>query len=473
MIGTNGRSLAARRKAHPTAASTRSADRDRPENSAPTAPNRFAALRPPTCRLLRNTRSPSLPCGQSSECGFVSNDSRAQNVPRIDIDVPAEIEPSGLNELVNLSGKSANESWEDVSFSFLINGQLLRTSLLEFVTANTLSTESVLEIECILQEEAPIPDQSLEDDDWIGAVHTTRDWIYSANYGGSLNVWSRKGKKVASRKFKEESLRCVRAFNTPNGEFVVCGGEEQTLTVCKKEAAELLPLVLLRGHERSIECVGVNADGSCLVSGGFDKCIKIWRLDQDDTNFTANRSETAAKRQKSSVITKIPLMTLETHRDAVMDVEWLPTEENRVLTASWDQTLILWDVEAGSVITTLSCNKAHSRLSINPLSGLVVTASMDAVIRMWDLRSKDEFMIKQRFRGHNGIVSDVHWSPSSENLFVSSSFDATVKMWDIRSPNAPLYDISGHVGHVLAVDWSVDSLIVSAGKDSTIKTYKR
>lgn len=44
------------------------------------------------------------------------------------------------------------------------------------MTANTLSTESVLEIECILQEEAPIPDKNLEDDDWIGAVHATKEW---------------------------------------------------------------------------------------------------------------------------------------------------------------------------------------------------------------------------------------------------------------------------------------------------------
>jgi WD40 repeat protein len=42
-----------------------------------------------------------------------------------------------------------------------------------------------------------------------------------------------------------------------------------------------------------------------------------------------------------------------------------------------------------------------------------------------------------------------------------------------RSPGAPLYDISGHVGHVLAVDWSHDGLIASGGKDSTIKTYRR
>ncbi|KAI6208098.1 Ribosome biogenesis protein WDR12-like protein [Aphelenchoides besseyi] len=402
---------------------------------------------------------------------FVSNDKRIERLPRIEIDVPAAIDPDGLNELVNLSGSSANESWDELALSFLINGQILRTSLVEFATTNNLGTESVIEIECILREQAPIPDLNLEDDDWVAAVHATRAWIYSANYGGTLNVWNHKGKKVASRKFKDESLRCVQAFTNVNGELIVCGGEEQTLTVCKKEGPDLFPLVLLRGHERSIECVAVNSEGSCLVSGGFDKCIKIWKLDHDDTNFTSNR--TSAKRSKTSVVTKIPAMTLESHRDAVMDVCWYPSEENQVVTASYDQSIIQWDIKVGSVVSTLTCNKANSRLSVNAISGLIVTASVDSVIRLWDVRSKDEFMVKQRLRGHNGIVSDVHWSPSSENLFVSSSFDSTVKMWDIRSPNAPLYDITGHSSHVLAVDWSLDSLILSAGKDSTIKSYRR
>jgi hypothetical protein len=41
------------------------------------------------------------------------------------------------------------------------------------VHANDVGTESVLEIECVLQEPVPIPDKNIEDDDWIGAVLVT------------------------------------------------------------------------------------------------------------------------------------------------------------------------------------------------------------------------------------------------------------------------------------------------------------
>lgn len=168
-----------------------------------------------------------------------------------------------------------------------------------------------------------------------------------------------------------------------------------------------------------------------------------------------------------------------------MDIEFCPLDEGRFVSASWDQSLNLWDLESTAVVSTLTSNKAFQRLSLNRLNGVVVTASMDNVVRLWDFRSQggcrlvgriwclEGGMVKQIFRGHNGIVSDVHWSPSGEFLFATASFDETVKMWDVRSSDAPLFEISGHKGHVLSVDWSYDGLIASGGKDSTLKTYRR
>lgn len=34
----------------------------------------------------------------------------------------------------------------------------------------------------------------------------------------------------------------------------------------------------LRGHARSVEAVKVGADGSRLISGGFDAHVKVWNL---------------------------------------------------------------------------------------------------------------------------------------------------------------------------------------------------
>jgi ribosome biogenesis protein YTM1 len=71
-----------------------------------------------------------------------------------------------------------------------------------------------------------------------------------------------------------------------------------------------------------------------------------------------------------------------------MDVSWYPLNKNQAVTVSWDNSIILWDVELGGMVSSMSSNKAQSRLSINATSGLVLTASMDSVIRLWDFTSK-------------------------------------------------------------------------------------
>jgi ribosome biogenesis protein YTM1 len=115
-------------------------------------------------------------------------------------------------------------------------------------------------------------------------------------------------------------------------------------------------------------------------------------VDLDDTNFQPQREVSRKKRKAELVtkvpLTKIPLSTLQSHRDAVMDVCWNPLNSDQAITASWDQSIMLWDVELSGMISSMSSSKAHSRLSVNSISGLILTASMDSVIRLWDFRSK-------------------------------------------------------------------------------------
>ena len=62
--------------------------------------------------------------------------------------------------------------------------------------------------------------------------------------------------------------------------YAIVGGQNQTLVLCKltvtKKLADATPLRIFRGHERSVECVAANKDGSRIVSGSFDNCLKLW-----------------------------------------------------------------------------------------------------------------------------------------------------------------------------------------------------
>lgn len=68
-------------------------------------------------------------------------------------------------------------------------------------------------------------------------------------------------------------------------QFVVTGSQNQTLTMFqitnftdrkKSNSVELTLQIVFRGHERSVECVSAKPDGTRLVSGSFDHCLKVW-----------------------------------------------------------------------------------------------------------------------------------------------------------------------------------------------------
>ncbi|CAD5208562.1 unnamed protein product [Bursaphelenchus xylophilus] len=404
---------------------------------------------------------------------FFSTDPRLPKIPSTEVSVPVNLDSDGLNEILAVQLDEEEEFQNNVSF--LINDKLLSTSLFEFVTSNELSTEGVIEVECFLAESAPKPEKSINVEDWVADVKVNDKWIIAATYDGELSIFSHKGNKLHSTKITDDSLRCLQCFTHNGEEYVITGGSGQTLTLHTIEKKDLTATIAFRGHERSIEAVTVNKNGDKIISGGFDKCLKIWGMEASETDYVKHNEENGvkAKKKKKELITRVPITTIEAHKDAVSAAQWNPINQGQLVSASWDQSLCLWDVETTEQVNRLTSNKAFQALSVQESNGLIVTASMDSTIRLWDFRSQEGGMVKKVFRGHFNVVSDVSWSQLNPNLFVSAGFDETVKLWDIRSTDASLFDISGHKGHVLSVDWSNDELIASGGKDSSIKTYRR
>lgn len=74
------------------------------------------------------------------------------------------------------------------------------------------------------------------------------------------------------------------------------------------------------------------------------------------------------------------------HTDVVMAADWLPDAE-QVVTASWDRTANLYDVETGDIIHTLyGHDQELSHVSTHHTQRLCVTSSKDNTFRLWDFR---------------------------------------------------------------------------------------
>jgi len=82
----------------------------------------------------------------------------------------------------------------------------------------------------------------------------------------------------------------------------------------------------------------------------------------------------------------------------VVAADWLPGND-QIITASWDRSAILWDVETKEPIQSLTGHDHElTHVSAHPSQRLVVTASRDSTFRLWDFR--DQITAVSVFQGH-------------------------------------------------------------------------
>lgn len=63
-----------------------------------------------------------------------------------------------------------------MEFDYLINAEFLRFSLYEHLLMKDISTESTIDIEYVERYPTPDPEDSLNHDDWVSAVHCHKEW---------------------------------------------------------------------------------------------------------------------------------------------------------------------------------------------------------------------------------------------------------------------------------------------------------
>uniref|UniRef100_A0A1I7U5X9 WD_REPEATS_REGION domain-containing protein n=1 Tax=Caenorhabditis tropicalis TaxID=1561998 RepID=A0A1I7U5X9_9PELO len=232
--------------------------------------------------------------------------------------------------------------------------------------------------------------------------------------------------------------------------------------------------MILRGHERAVECVSVNTDSTRAISGSVDTNLKVWNLEASDeaTIYEKEEEENAKKRRKKETKTKVPMVTIGGHRDKVSAIEWCPWKAGHAFSSSYDHTIVEWDLELAGEVSRIKGPKSFTDISIHSTSGLIISSCTDAIPRLYDPKNRDGTMVKQSFIGHqNEWVESVKWNPLDANQFVSVSTDRTDKMWDIRSSKSSLFDIHGHEDRILCAAWN-ERLIATGSADCTIKVLR-
>ncbi|OMH83530.1 Guanine nucleotide-binding protein subunit beta-like protein [Zancudomyces culisetae] len=183
-----------------------------------------------------------------------------------------------------------------------------------------------------------------------------------------------------------------------------------------------------------------------LVSASRDKTLIVWNLTRDETNYG------------------VPRRSLHGHNHFVQAIA-LSSDGQFALSASWDKTLRLWDLNTG---TTTRRFVGHTSdvlsVSFSPDNRQIVSGSRDKTIKLWNTLGECKYDIVDE--GHGDWVSNVVFSPNpSTPIVVSAGWDKVVKVWDSNKFKL-VTNHYGHTGYISSITISPDgSLCASGGKD--------
>lgn len=210
---------------------------------------------------------------------------------------------------------------------------------------------------------------------------------------------------------------------------------------------------LLKGHNGWVTSIATTPESDdMIVSGSRDKTVSIWKLTPSETNYGQQKR------------------ALTGHSHYVSDVV-LSSDGQFAMSASWDKTLRLWDLNLG-VSSRRFVGHTHDVLSVafSADNRQIVSGSRDKTLKLWNTLGECKHTIESTGgaddRAHREWVNCVRFSPNTGNpSVVSGGSDKLVKVWSLRDCKIR-YDLVGHTGYINSVTVSPDgSLCASGGKD--------
>ncbi|XP_057314427.1 F-box/WD repeat-containing protein 9-like [Hydractinia symbiolongicarpus] len=178
---------------------------------------------------------------------------------------------------------------------------------------------------------------------------------------------------------------------------------EQTLKTAK-----------LAGHYAVVDAVHIMKSGTICISGSRDRTALVWNL----SNFLDSTSE-------ESYIPSVSV--LNGHKGWVWSIDSAESQDNIVVTTSWDKTLKVWDLSADNLLVDTFEYHPAAILGLRCHDNVYTTCCYDKTIRTFDPRSRD-IVVKSCHHKRPVLCVEV-----TDKYILSGSEDKTIGIYDVRA----------------------------------------
>ncbi|KAK7320022.1 hypothetical protein RJT34_04751 [Clitoria ternatea] len=344
-----------------------------------------------------------------------------------------------------------------------------------------------MKIQSVLSLGSPSPHSKDAKDENLQPTEATgvgRSWVQSMF---SRNTTTRSGSFSRVRRWTSDGGNSATSENgTPRKQDLSTGGQKKIQTNVR----------ILRGHNGAItaihcvtkrevwDLVGDREDAGFFISGSTDCLVKIWDPSLRGSELRATlKGHTRTVRAISSDRAKVVsgsddqsvlvwdkqttqlLEELKGHDGPVSCVRTLSGE--RVLTASYDGTVKMWDVRTDRCVATVGrCSSAVLCMEYDDNVGVLAAAGRDVVANIWDIRASRQM---QRLSGHTQWIRSIRMVGDT---VITGSDDWTARIWSVSRGTCDAV-LACHAGPISCVEYSsLDRGIITGSTDGLLRFWE-
>jgi WD40 repeat protein len=248
-----------------------------------------------------------------------------------------------------------------------------------------------------------------------------------------------------------------------DGQFLVSGSYDKKIKIWLLETGQ--EVRVLEGHTQTVRAIFISYDGKYIFSGSDDKSIRIWDLKTGKT-----------------------VSILKAHSDSVSSIA-ATANGRKLVSASNDGILKIWDLNTYNSICTFNTGDGEriSKLSIKSDGMIVAVIRDDGQIQTLSsstckilnsiqnedanpLNSANPSNLRELLNNFPDFQLDIAFSPA-EDIIATSSAQNSIGIWNPKS-GSKNRSLLGHTKPVNAIAFTHDGrFLVSGSSDKTIKLW--
>jgi WD40 repeat protein len=200
---------------------------------------------------------------------------------------------------------------------------------------------------------------------------------------------------------------------SPDGKTLATAGYNHEVwlwNIAKKtEQKKRSPKAVFKGHTGKIKAVEFSRSGKLLVSGGMEPRVLVWDPSEKEP--------------------KGPIKVLDSTEKSFEAVAISPDEKTVVGNSSHGD-LIVWDLESGKILKTLTGHVMEGdSLAFRPDGKILASGNKDETITLWNTATWEPIGV---FTGNKGRIESIAFSPDGKILANGGGGgDTTIKLWDV------------------------------------------